>query len=86
MSERDPSVPPWWQIALAIEGVAAVIALATTITPSKTGSDWSFAELFFEAPTFLQEVAVDLVFVNLLLLAIGVPAYWYVRRSGAGEG
>jgi len=86
MSQRDPSVPPWWQIALFIEGAALAIALLLPITPSKTGSEWGPAELFFEAPTYLHEVAVDFVFVNLLLLAIGVPAYWYVRRSGAGEG
>ncbi len=61
-----------WHGLLLTEGPAIVIALLLPITPSKTGSGGSIADLFIADPSYLQEVIVSFVFVNLLLLILGV--------------
>jgi hypothetical protein len=81
MSERDPSVPPWWQIGLFIEAAVLIVALLMPITPSKTGSDSGMAGYFFEAPTYVHEVLVGFVLTNALLLVIGVAVFVWVRRD-----
>lgn len=70
---------------LALEAIALLIALAVPITPSKTGSKWTPASLFWPDPTYLQEVAVSFVAVNLLVVLIGLVA-WIAFKLGAGEG
>ncbi len=61
-----------WHGLLLTEGPAIVIALLMPITPSKTGSEGSIADWFFPDPSYLQEVIVSFLFVNLLLLILGV--------------
>ena len=57
---------------LVVEGVALAIALVTPITPSKTGSTWRFAGLFWTDPSYLQKVAASFVVVNWLIGLIGL--------------
>lgn len=64
---------------LLVEGVALAIALVTPVTPSKTGSDWTFADLVWEEPSYVQEVAASFVVVNLLLMVIGLVILITVR-------
>jgi hypothetical protein len=64
---------------LVVEAVAFVIALVTPVTPSKTGSDWTFADLLWEEPSYVQEVAASFVVVNLLLMFIGLGILITVR-------
>jgi hypothetical protein len=66
---------------LLVEGVALAIALVTPVTPSKTGSDWTFADVVWEEPSYLQEVAASFVVVNLLLMFIGL-VIWIAVRFG----
>lgn len=67
---------------LVVEAVALAIALVTPITPSKTGSYWTFAELVWEEPSYLQDVAVSFGVVNLLIMSIGL-VIWIVGRFGS---
>ena len=60
---------------LGIELFALAVALVTPILPSKTGSTWSFAELFWADPTYLQEVVVGFAVVNALLVVIALCAW-----------
>ena len=78
------SVPGWVAGVLWAEAVALVIALVTPITPSKTGSTWSPANIFSENPTYLEKVAASFVVVNLLLVVLGLVA-WVVVRWGGHE-
>lgn len=48
-----------------------MIALLMPITPSKTGSKRSLADLLIPDPTYLQEVLVYFLLTNILLLIIG---------------
>ena len=57
----------FWKLALVFEAVALAIGLIMPISPSKTGSDFSLADWFFDDPTYLQEVVVYFIFTNLLL-------------------
>ncbi len=74
---------------LAVQFMALLIGLAMPITPSKTGSDGSLAELFFRNPGYLQEVAVYFVLTNLLIGAMILAAWVWERlrrtRGGSGE-
>lgn len=68
-----------WEWLLLIEGVAVMIAMVMPVTPSKTGSDWSLAELVYSEPTYLQEVFVNFVFTNVLILVVGAAVILWVR-------
>lgn len=59
---------------LLLEFIALGIGLAMPITPSKTGGDFSFADFFFDDPTYLQEVLVYFVLTNLILGVLGLVA------------
>jgi hypothetical protein len=52
------------------------------VTPSKTGSTWSPAELFDSDPGYLDKVLASFVTVNLLVLLIGAVA-WVLLRVDA---
>jgi hypothetical protein len=67
---------------LAVEGIALAIALVAPVTPSKTGSTWSPAELFDSDPGYLDKVLASFVTVNLLVLLIGAVA-WVLLRVDA---
>jgi hypothetical protein len=66
-----------------LEGIALGIALAAPVTPSRTGSTWSPAELFTADPNYLQKVLASFVVVNLMIAAIGVVVWLWVRRGGS---
>ncbi len=76
-----------WIIVLLFEFIALLIGLVMPITPSKTGSDYSLAELFFEDPSYLQEVLVYFLLANLtlgILALVALAIYrWEKRRDGA---
>lgn len=56
-----------------------MIALVMPITPSRTGSKWNPASLFWPEPTYLHAVLVWFVATNLLLVIIGVVAWIALR-------
>ena len=74
----------WWRAVLVVEAVALMIALVTPITPSKTGSTWSPANMFWAEPSYLQEVGASFVVVNLMMLVIAL-AVWIVARLGSSS-
>jgi hypothetical protein len=44
-----------WHWIFLIEFIAVLIGIAMPITPSKTGSDFSLADLFYKNQSFTQE-------------------------------
>ena len=70
-----------WHGLLFAEFFALLVALATTIVPTKTGSKYGIAGHFFEEPTFLQEFIVNLVGVNLMLVLLGIGIAIWVKAS-----
>jgi hypothetical protein len=68
-----------------LEVIAGAIALVTPLTPSKTGSRWSPAELFTSAPSYLQKVVASFVTVNLLFLLLGLAVWVAVRMQRGGD-
>lgn len=66
---------------LVIETIAIAIAIVAPVTPSKTGSTWSPAELFTSNPGYLQKVAASFVLVNLMFLVIGLVSWIALRWS-----
>ena len=64
---------------LLSQGVALMIAMVMPVTPSKTGSEWSMAELVFREPSYVQEVAVYFVLTNLLFLVTAAIVLAWVR-------
>lgn len=79
--DRRRDTPDRLVAVLLAEAVALLIALVTPITPSKTGSTWSPAELFFAQPSYLKEVLASFVLVNLLLGVLGLIVWIAVRRD-----
>lgn len=71
-----------WHGLLLAEGAAVLIALLMPITPSKTGSDWTLAQLFIPDPGYLQEVLAYFLFTNLVLLAIAVICVLWLKFKG----
>jgi hypothetical protein len=67
---------------LVVEGLAFPIALVTPVTPSKTGSDGTFADLVWEEPSYLQEIAASFAVVNLFIVSIGL-VIWIASRFGS---
>lgn len=69
---------------LVLEGIAALIALVEPLTPSKTGSKWSPAEIFATDPTYPEKVLASFVAVNILIAVLGVLVWGLsrLRRSG----
>jgi hypothetical protein len=74
-----------WKFVLILEWIALLIGLAMPITPSKTGSDFSMADWFFQEPSYLQEVLVYFLLSNLLLGILALIAlviiYFEKRRA-----
>ena len=73
------------KVVLAIEGMSLVIALATTITPSKTGSRNGFAHLFMDDPSFLIHVVVNFATVNILLTLLAAVFFVVVVRGNKSD-
>lgn len=81
-SQDDRSGPPDWLAAvLLIEAAALLIALVTPVTPSKTGSTWTPAELLFVEPSYLEKVLVSFLFVNILIGVFGGLLWIAVLRQ-----
>lgn len=77
-----------WKVVLLIEWVCVLIGLAMPITPSKTGSDFSMADLLFDDPHYLQEVVVYFALGNLLfgiLTLIVLAVLWKDRRAATDD-
>lgn len=79
--DRPSRLPDWLVAVLVIEGTAFLIALVTPVTPSKTGSTWTPAELFSEDPGYLAEVLASFVMVNLIVAILGLLVWVAVRRE-----
>ena len=71
-----------WHGLFLAEGSAVMIALLLPITPSKIGSGRGIAYTFIAEPNYLQEVVVSFVFMNLLLVVLGVVLVIWVKLSG----
>ena len=69
---------------LVLESIALAIALVTPVTPSRTGSTWSPAEIFTTDPSYLEKVLASFVTVNLLMVFLGVVV-WIVTRLGRSD-
>ena len=77
-------LPGWATGILVIESIALLIAIVSPLTPSKTGSTWSPADLFSPDPTYLEKVGASFVVVNILILLLGLVAV-VVSRLGESE-
>ena len=73
------------QVLLLVESIALVIALIVPITPSKTGGNTRLGKYFFDEPTYLHEVAVNLVMLNLILAVLALVFAVYVSRGTSGK-
>ena len=75
-----------WEWVLLSQATALMIAVVMPVTPSKTGSDWSMAELLFPEPSYVQEVLVYFVITNLIFVLFGVGLFVWVRlQRGKAE-
>jgi hypothetical protein len=81
MSDTDGPELTKWKIVLLLEFMALLIGMAMPITPSKTGSDFSLAEWFFQAPNYAQEVLVYFVLTNAVMVVLGFIAWVSVRAD-----
>ena len=89
MSDREPdsgdqALPDWLVVVLLTQGTALLIALVTPITPSKTGSTWSPAELFWTDPSYFAEVLASFLAVNAIIAVLGLIAWAMMRRERSG--
>jgi len=69
---------------LVLEAIALAIALVAPVTPTKTGSTWSPAELFTADPSYLEKLVASFVTVNLLMIFIGLVV-WIATKVGTSE-
>ena len=79
--DRARRFPDWLVGIFTLEAIAVGIAVFLPLTPSKTGSTWSPAELFKADPAYFEKVLASFVTVNLLIGLLGVVA-WVVARLG----
>jgi hypothetical protein len=79
----EGTLPDWAVGLLTVQAIALLIGLAMPITPSKTGSTWSPAQLFSTNPSYLTEVAVYFVMTNLLIAVIGLVAWVLFKFKGS---
>ena len=79
-----PSIPPGLRALLVLESIALAIALVAPVTPSKTGSYWSPAELFVASPSYPEKVLASFVLVNLMMAFLGLVV-WVVSRVSASD-
>lgn len=80
--EEGGRLPDWLVGVLALETIAVGISLVTPVTPSKTGSTWSPAELFTPDPSYAEKVLASFVVVHLMFAVIGVVAWLWMRWGG----
>jgi hypothetical protein len=73
-----------WQIILLVEIIVLLISLAMTFGPSKTGSDWHPAQLFFENPNYWQIILIYFIFTNILIGILALIAaiyFWWEKKK-----
>lgn len=75
----DQKLPDWAVVLLMTQAVALLIALVTPVTPSKTGSKWSPADLFLADPGYVEKFLASYVTVNVLMAAIALVAWVSIR-------
>lgn len=76
-----------WQLVVLIQFIALCIALIMPFTPPRPGAEkWAPAELLFADPSYLQQVAVNFVFVELLMAVIALIVVVWVRYEERGDG
>ena len=63
------------------ELVALIIGVMMTVTPSKTGSDYSLAAHFIDDPPFIAEVVVYFLLTNVLMLALAAVFWVWTKRE-----
>jgi hypothetical protein len=68
---------------LVLEAIALGIALVAPVTPSRTGSTWSPAELLTAEPTYLLDVLVSFVVVNLMFAVLAMLVWIVTKVSGS---
>ena len=90
MTHQDPPRGPSAQrlsdravALLVIETISLGIAIVAPITPSRTGSTWSPAELVTADPSYLEKVAASFVRVNVMIFVIGLVAWIALRPAGS---
>lgn len=69
---------------MALESIAVAIALVTPLTPTRTGSTWSPAEIFTTDPSYLEKALASFAAVNLLLAVLGFVV-WILTRLGRSD-
>lgn len=79
------SVPGWVTGVLTLEFIALAIALVAPVTPSKTGSTWSPADVIWTDPTYLEKVAASFVTVNVMIIVIGLVAWVALKLFPPGR-
>ena len=79
VSDKRLRIPDRLKAVAVVEVIALLIALVEPITPSKTGSTWSPAEIFAANPSYLAKVLASFISVNLLIAILGIVA-WVVSR------
>ena len=81
--EKEPENSTIWHGLLYGEFFSVLVALATTILPTRSGSRYGIAGHFVDEPTFLQEFLVNLVFVNGVLIILALGLVVWVRIAGS---
>ena len=80
-AKADSTELTWLHGVVAVEAIAGGIALILPITPSKTGSDGSMADMFFAEPTYWHEVLVNFVLGNILFAVLILVARIIQKRG-----
>jgi hypothetical protein len=84
--EGQPRWPAVVKVVLLIEWAALLIALATPLTPSKTGGGkLGLAKYFVDNPSYLQDVLIGFVFVNVLVGLLALAFWIYLRWNRPGD-
>lgn len=82
--KKEPERFTIWHGLFLGESFALLVALATTIVPTKAGSKYGIAGHFFAEPTFLQEFIVNLVAVHMVFILLALVVALWVWKSGSG--
>ena len=77
---KGPLTPGRLKAVAVLESIALLIAVFEPLTPSKTGSKWSPAELFTADPSYPGKVLASFISVNLLIALLGVVV-WVVSKK-----
>ena len=70
---------------LAVEVVSLAIAVALTVTPSRTGGRGGFASIFMDEPSFLIQLVVNFAVTNALLSVLAAVFLIVVSRTNKSD-